>query len=83
MKRTAYVITRTDDDRPEDERVLSRGTQNLEDDADARAFAEGRLRENRAQHSYYTGPRTIAIWPHDGVTPLPDTAPTDAERIDG
>lgn len=78
----AYLITRTDDDRDEDRRVMSRGTQTLDGQAPA-AFAVERLAQNRAEHSYYTGPRRIAYWPHEFGAPLPRTAPANAQHIDG
>lgn len=83
MKRYAYVITRTDDTRAEEDRVMSRGTQQLEDGQDPRAFAEDRLRLNRTEHSHYRGPRRIAYWPFTDEAPLPRTAPAGAEHIDG
>lgn len=81
----AYLITRTDptDDRDDDRRVMSRGTQQLGDDQDPAAFAADRLAQNRVNHSYYTGPRRIAYWPHPDNQPLPRTAPANAQHIDG
>ncbi|MCZ1006350.1 hypothetical protein [Streptomyces lydicus] len=83
MTRYAYVITRTDDDRDEEDRVLSLGTKILTDDQDPAAFAVDRLAQNRVEHSYYPGPRRISYWPHPDDQPLPRTAPPTAEHIDG
>ncbi|MFI2184601.1 hypothetical protein [Streptomyces sioyaensis] len=83
MPRYAYVITRTDDDREEEDRVMSSGTKVLADDQDPAAFAADRLAQNRAEHSYYTGPRRIGYWPHPDDQPLPRTAPDGARHIDG
>ncbi|MFJ3948996.1 hypothetical protein ACIPXV_02855 [Streptomyces libani] len=82
MPRYAYVITRTDDDRDEEDRVMSSGTRLLADGQDPAAFAAARLVQNRVEHSYYTGPRRIAYWPHqDGA--LPRTAPAGSQHLDG
>lgn len=83
MNRIAYVITRTDDDRDEEDRVMSSGTRLLADGQDPAAFAIARLAQNRANHSYYDGPRRIAYWPHPDDQPLPRTAPPGAQHIDG
>ncbi|MGA5635057.1 hypothetical protein [Streptomyces lydicamycinicus] len=79
----AYLITRTDDDTDEDRRVMSRGTQTLADDQDPREFATARLEQNCVEHSYYTGPRRIAYWPHQNDRPIPRTAPANAQHLDG
>ncbi|WP_431999308.1 hypothetical protein [Streptomyces sioyaensis] len=83
MPRYAYVITRTDDDRDEEDRVMSSGTRLLDDGQDPAAFAVDRLAQNRVEHSYYTGPRRISYWTHALSEPLPRTAPDGAEHIDG
>ncbi|MFI5524995.1 hypothetical protein [Streptomyces platensis] len=83
MHQYAYLITCTDDDRDEEDRVMSSGTQTLAADQDPREFATARLEQNRVEHSYYTGPRRIAYWPHECGALLPRTAPANAEHLDG
>ncbi|WP_030992240.1 hypothetical protein [Streptomyces sp. NRRL S-1813] len=83
MPRYAYVITRTDDDREEEDRVMSLGTKVLADNEDPATFAADRLAQNRVEHSYYDGPRRISYWPHPDDQPLPRTAPDGAQRLDG
>ncbi|MFG2826090.1 hypothetical protein ACGFWI_01185 [Streptomyces sp. NPDC048434] len=83
MPQIAYLIACTDDDTDEDHRVMSRGTQTLADGQDPAAFAADRLAQNRVEHSYYTGRRRIAYWPHELGAPLPRTAPAEAQHLDG
>ncbi len=85
MPRYAYIITSTgsDDDRDEEDRVMSSGLRMVAEGQDPRMFALVRLQQNRVEHSYYTGPRRISFWPYPNDEPLPRTAPEDARHIDG
>ncbi len=83
MTRYAFTITRTDDDREEEDRVMSRGLHTLTEDEDPFVFAYTRLHQNRMQHSYYTGPRRVTYWPFCEDQPFRHVAPENAEYIDG
>ncbi|MFF9088630.1 hypothetical protein ACF1BE_19800 [Streptomyces sp. NPDC014991] len=61
---------------------MSRGTLTLVGD-DTAKLAAALLAQNRAEHSYYDGPRRCSVWPQPADTPMPDTAPVTAEHFDG
>ncbi|MER7814067.1 hypothetical protein [Streptomyces sp. NPDC096153] len=76
MKRYAYRIHRTDN-----ARTLSSGVQQTEQTPTELTAAL--LDRNRAEHSYYDGPRRCWVWEHAADAPLPRTPPADAESYDG
>ncbi|MEU5838793.1 hypothetical protein ABZ820_34730 [Streptomyces diacarni] len=81
MPRYAYLIKRTDPGTDPDRRVLSRGTRISKHTPDQ--VAARLLARNRAEHSYYTGPRRCWIWEHHGDSLVLDPAPSDAQPYDG
>ncbi|MFI7009990.1 hypothetical protein [Streptomyces sp. NPDC050145] len=76
-----YLIHRTDEDTDDDRRTMSRGTRTS--DQSPAELADELLATNRAQHSYYTGPRRCWVWELTDGTFLPRTAPEDAVAYDG
>jgi hypothetical protein len=80
MTQYAYLIHRTDEGKPDDRRTLSRGS--LTSDQNPADLAAELLAENRAGHSYYTGPRRCWVWLDDGQ-PVGGTAPDGAQSYDG
>ncbi|MDJ0461570.1 hypothetical protein [Streptomyces sp. H27-C3] len=89
----AYLIERTDEDDPNlppvewNRRCLSRGTRTViptepDSPATTRDLADELVRQNRVDHSYYTGPLRCSIWHRSPGDRLPDTAPEVTERFD-
>lgn len=79
MPRFAYLIQRADTkDR------MSTGVITAGPDPDTATLAADLVQRNRTDHSYYPGPRTCWIWPHDGQQSLTrlESAPAGADRYD-
>ncbi|MEV0884734.1 hypothetical protein AB0J03_12960 [Streptomyces microflavus] len=79
MPRFAYLIQGADNGRRMSSGIITAGP-----DPDTADLAAHLVQDNRAGHSYYTGPRTCWIWLHDGQQSLNrlETAPDEAERFD-
>lgn len=75
MPRFAFLIHNA-----ETGRRLSTGTTDT--DQTPADLAADLVQRNRTEHSYYTGPRTCWLWPHndESLTRL-ETAPTGAQHF--
>lgn len=78
MTRYAYEIRRLDNGR----RITSE-TLRLDGD-DVERLAGDLIRRARVQHPQQQGPLRCSIWPWpDETAEFPDTAPVDAQHVDG
>lgn len=77
MPRFTYLIQRTDTGRRMSTGVTTTGSTTAQ-------LAAELVAQNRAEHSYYTGPRRCWVWPHDPLRALAhlEHAPDGAEQYD-
>ncbi|MFF4246236.1 hypothetical protein ACFYY2_17460 [Streptomyces sp. NPDC001822] len=75
----AYLIQSADNGRR-----MSSGVISVDPPPSLAELAAELVQRNRAEHSYYTGPRTCWVWAHDGQQSLTrlETGPDGAERFD-
>lgn len=83
----AYVIRRTDDERPPDRRTISAGTRTIDARWGADRLAVDLVQEALIKHAYLAGPLLCAVWEDaDGgdLTPYLHGAdlPEGAERYE-
>ncbi|MEV8418182.1 hypothetical protein AB0P45_31975 [Streptomyces niveus] len=77
MARYTYLIQRVDTGRRMSTGVITTSATTTE-------LAVELVAQNRAEHSYYTGPRCCWVWPHDPEQALAhlEQAPDGAEQYD-